>query len=230
MKNNCNEQKHAFTLAEVLITLGIIGVVAAMTIPTLMNKTNDAELKSAYKETNSIIQQAVMLLINDNGGNISGVYTGDFAGSESFKNDLKQQLKYVKDCSGTAGAGGTGAGATADGCWASSWQDLTGATAGAKGDPGLVLANVAFVTIIINKTDCSFDMVPYNGNYKRCGYINVDVNGPKKPNTIGRDISNFNILPDRIVIEGALPVDPSLVCLAGGSGWDCGAKILSGQK
>ncbi len=34
----------AFTLAEVLITLGIIGVVAAMTMPTLMNSTNGAFL------------------------------------------------------------------------------------------------------------------------------------------------------------------------------------------
>lgn len=33
--------KKGFTLAEVLITLGIIGVVAAMTIPVLMNSTND---------------------------------------------------------------------------------------------------------------------------------------------------------------------------------------------
>nr|MBP7211932.1 type II secretion system protein [bacterium] len=36
-------KKSAFTLAEVLITLGIIGVVAAMTIPTLMNKTSEAQ-------------------------------------------------------------------------------------------------------------------------------------------------------------------------------------------
>lgn len=50
MPENCFDRKNAFTLAEVLITLGIIGVVAAMTIPTLMNKTNDAELKSAYKK------------------------------------------------------------------------------------------------------------------------------------------------------------------------------------
>lgn len=37
----------AFTLAEVLITLGIIGVVAAMTMPTLMNSTNGAQYKTA---------------------------------------------------------------------------------------------------------------------------------------------------------------------------------------
>ena len=35
--------KKAFTLAEVLITLVIIGIIAAITIPALMNNTNDEE-------------------------------------------------------------------------------------------------------------------------------------------------------------------------------------------
>ena len=49
----------AFTLAEVLITLGIIGVVAAMTMPTLMNQTNGAQYKAAYKKALSAISQGV---------------------------------------------------------------------------------------------------------------------------------------------------------------------------
>ena len=50
-----------FTLAEVLITLGIIGVVAAMTMPTLMNQTNGAQYKTAYKKALSALSQAVVL-------------------------------------------------------------------------------------------------------------------------------------------------------------------------
>ena len=41
-------KRFGFTLAEVLITLGIIGVVAAMTIPTLISNTNSAKFKSQY--------------------------------------------------------------------------------------------------------------------------------------------------------------------------------------
>ena len=52
---------NAFTLAEVLITLGIIGVVAAMTMPTLMNQTNGAQYKAAYKKALSAISQAITL-------------------------------------------------------------------------------------------------------------------------------------------------------------------------
>ena len=37
-------KKHAFTLAEVLITLGIIGIVAALTIPNLMTNTKKSSM------------------------------------------------------------------------------------------------------------------------------------------------------------------------------------------
>ena len=54
-------KKLAFTLAEVLITLGIIGVVAAMTIPTLIANTNSAKFKSQYKKTLSALNQAAKM-------------------------------------------------------------------------------------------------------------------------------------------------------------------------
>ena len=43
--------KTGFTLAEVLITLGIIGVVAAMTIPTLIANTNAQKYSSKFKKS-----------------------------------------------------------------------------------------------------------------------------------------------------------------------------------
>lgn len=54
-------KRFGFTLAEVLITLGIIGVVAAMTMPTLMNSTQGAQYKAAYKKALSALSQAVTL-------------------------------------------------------------------------------------------------------------------------------------------------------------------------
>ena len=54
-------KRFGFTLAEVLITLGIIGVVAAMTMPTLMNSTQGAQYKAAYKKALSALSQAVSL-------------------------------------------------------------------------------------------------------------------------------------------------------------------------
>ena len=43
--------KLAFTLAEVLITLGIIGIVAAMTIPTLLAKYQEKQTVTKLKQT-----------------------------------------------------------------------------------------------------------------------------------------------------------------------------------
>ena len=53
--------KAGFTLAEVLITLGIIGVVAAMTIPTLIANTQSSKYRNQYKKTLSTLNQAVKM-------------------------------------------------------------------------------------------------------------------------------------------------------------------------
>ncbi|MDD3237980.1 MAG: type II secretion system protein [Candidatus Gastranaerophilales bacterium] len=63
------EQK-AFTLAEVLITLVIIGIIAALTIPSLLNKTNDEEKKVGVKKAYSVLHQAVMKFEADSGENL----------------------------------------------------------------------------------------------------------------------------------------------------------------
>jgi len=51
-----------FTLAEVLTTLMVIGVVAAMTIPTLMNSTDEQQAKVACKKAASVLSQGIQLL------------------------------------------------------------------------------------------------------------------------------------------------------------------------
>ena len=51
----------AFTLAEVLITLGIIGIVAAMTLPTLIQDYQKKQAVSQLKKTYSIMNQAIKL-------------------------------------------------------------------------------------------------------------------------------------------------------------------------
>ena len=56
---NYNKRKRAFTLAEVLITLGIIGVVAALTIPTILRNIQDYQLNIAFKKFYSTFTQAV---------------------------------------------------------------------------------------------------------------------------------------------------------------------------
>ena len=61
------KSKVAFTLAEVLITLGIIGVVAAMTIPVLSQKYNHSVAETRLKKFYSIMNQAILQSVADNG-------------------------------------------------------------------------------------------------------------------------------------------------------------------
>ncbi len=75
-------KKTAFTLAEVLITLGIIGVVAAMTIPTVVAKYQHKVLETQFKKAYSILYQLVLQVQNDTGmplnvKDYSHAYTGD---------------------------------------------------------------------------------------------------------------------------------------------------------
>ena len=61
------ELKKSFTLSEVLITLGIVGIVAAMTLPNLIGKWQKTVHVNRMKHTYSIISNAFQLSIQDNG-------------------------------------------------------------------------------------------------------------------------------------------------------------------
>ena len=71
-----------FTLAEVLITLGIIGVVAAMTMPTLINSTQGAQYKTAFKKSLTVLSQAVVMNIALNDYDLSQVVKGTNTAAE----------------------------------------------------------------------------------------------------------------------------------------------------
>ena len=68
--------KFAFTLAEVLITLGIIGVVAAMTIPTLMTNIKAQKMRTAFLKQYSVVQQVFKQMEADDVSLDPSTYTG----------------------------------------------------------------------------------------------------------------------------------------------------------
>ncbi|MDR1327028.1 MAG: type II secretion system GspH family protein [Heliobacteriaceae bacterium] len=53
-------KKYGFTLAEILITLGIIGVVAALTMPSLIHKQRNKALEAQFKKTYSMLAQVLL--------------------------------------------------------------------------------------------------------------------------------------------------------------------------
>ena len=96
-----------FTLAEVLITLGIIGVVAAMTMPTLINSTQGAQYKTAFKKSLTVLSQAVVMNIALNDYDLSQVVAGtnptdtkDAGGAQSLYDIFHNRLNIVREASG----------------------------------------------------------------------------------------------------------------------------------
>lgn len=81
--------KKAFTLAEVLITLGIIGVVAAMTLPILIAKYRNNVLESQFKTAYSIISRATMQMYMENEGELS------FFNNATFGEEGQNRQKYL---------------------------------------------------------------------------------------------------------------------------------------
>ena len=78
------KKKNAFTLAEVLITLTIIGVVSSLTIPALMSNASASKNKASLKKALSVLNQAVKM----NYAN----YGWDFADLESTGYDSYHQM------------------------------------------------------------------------------------------------------------------------------------------
>ncbi len=87
--------RFAFSLAEVLITLGIIGVVAAMTIPTLISNYHKKSTVTQLKKTYSTISQAVRMSEAEN-GEVAGWYVESRKGVEFFDAYILPFLKCSK--------------------------------------------------------------------------------------------------------------------------------------
>ena len=93
-------KKLAFTLAEVLITLGIIGVVAAMTIPTLITNFQKRTTATRVKTFYSKINQAMQLSIADGNNPTASIIKGkNYSYQESLeflKMFIYPYMKYIE--------------------------------------------------------------------------------------------------------------------------------------
>jgi len=203
----------AFTLAEILITLTIIGVIAALTIPTLLQNKNEQELKTAYKKMYATLSQAAARLVSDSGGTLKG--------DLNYVNRFTPYLNVSKICSNSEIYGN---------CWhkMGEFKYLKGTPVTGYGDEmGMVLSDGSLLFFGNKSIDCS------NAIYgvATCAVIRFDVNGFKKPNTFGKDIFDIHLFPTTIKPLG-IPEDsfnPNTDCSPTGTGQSCGYKILTEQ-
>jgi prepilin-type N-terminal cleavage/methylation domain-containing protein len=87
-------KKAGFTLAEVLISLAIIGVVAALTIPSVIRNYRAMQYETSLKKAYSDLSKAINLMRYDTGIEI----TKDNIGNQQFRTLFKKYFHVIKDC------------------------------------------------------------------------------------------------------------------------------------
>ena len=188
------KKKLAFTLAEVLITLGIIGIVAAMTIPTLMQKYYEKQTVSRLKETYSILTQALKLCGEENGYPEEWGLTG--RNEESTAIVAEKIMPYLKiniDCGMKM--------EKSDKCFPDSVQRLNGA-----GGKIYLLSKPKYFVSLLNGTSLDIESGEGAGIYL---YFLVDTNGAAPPNTWGKDIFEFTYRPSLGLVPSGHPNNTS---------------------
>ena len=212
-----------FTLAEVLITLGIIGVVASITLPTVIKfyhiKTTEVQIKNTYSTLQQIIK-----LSEANDVNVEYIGGGRSSYLQNWFNDyVAKNLKVIKSCSENV-----------DGCWHSNGvvKDLRKSvpldeqTNGMIGNIPLAFVDTQgrFYDMDISAAATIIDYFGINiPNGKLSMEIFFDVNGEKKPNIIGKDIYIAIWTADRGLLPAGFDKTPEQVknnCL-NGNGYFC---------
>lgn len=185
----------AFTLAEVLITLAIIGVVAALTIPTVISNYQERQTITALKKFYTEVSQAYARAQVNNATPDTWDWGvgGSSADADKIIDILAPYLKITKRCGSSSGCFSPNTYKTLNKNvdW---WGPSGGTYASAQ------LANGLAFWVYTQGGKCTTKM----GNTKElssiCGNIGVDLNGFKKPNQLGRDtfyffFTKYNVIP-----------------------------------
>lgn len=165
--------KQAFTLAEILITLGIIGVISALTVPTLMNNYQQqayvTTLHKVYNETTQAVQQ----VMTDNNGNT--LFAAGLTSQTALNNWIKNYFKVTTDCSGDSTQ-----------CLAPNAEYIK-----INKDTNFMTDRTAQNYYALASGAVVRPLYDQSGN-KRFN-IFVDTNGKKGPNVLGRDVFFFAV-------------------------------------
>ena len=185
------EFKKAFTLAEILITLAVIGIVAALTLPGLIQNHNEKAWSTAKDLWEKKLTETVRRM------NIDGVMTGHES-TEDFMNTFKNYMKVIKTCDNSdinkcyspkivqTGSDSepievqTSDLKTAENLGNSEWGTNT---------MSFVIADGTTVIMAYNPNCAYADPIEDTGSQVSCLGFMVDVNGKKGPNRVGDDIA-----------------------------------------
>ncbi len=218
-------QKRAFTLTELLIALGIVGAIAAVSIPSLMSTINNRVLASQLKNTVVGIQQVIDEQLTRN--KTTSLLDTDFNSPTSLLTE--GNFSVSKICP---------EGQAHIGCWnitnsTTPYKWLNGTTFTMK--DSLTLKLKSGVVISYFRTGGS-DIFSYEGvNDKIIGAFDIDVNGNEGPNIGGRDFFSFYVTDKGKIVDDSykenVPLSKKQTACQIGDAYACfGAVVDDGWR
>lgn len=170
-----------------MITLAIIGVVAATVIPGIITNAQNKDMAVAEKKARSTLNNAFIKARTDNGGTLDGVNLGK---------ELGNYIKLQENCNLTGSYR----------CWhpnGAKMMQKDGSTApwAGKTTGSALTVDGMFIRLGSGNLNCNKGFVAgstsscYNTQYAAgyCGATYVDLNGNREPNTYGKDIREVTI-------------------------------------
>lgn len=174
--------KKGFTMAEVLITIGIIGLVAAITIPILIKNYQERQFKTAYKKAYSEISQIFAEAIYNQ--QLSRTQKSDINAINEEFGLLKTKLKVLHECNQKG---------VIEECWIEGDKVCGGGCATGNSSDGIAKEGTGVLgqgreycfIDISGRSWCTF--------HENENIFFVDTNGFKQPNRFGKDRFMFTI-------------------------------------
>lgn len=215
-------EKSAMTLAEVLIVLLIMGVIAVVILSIINKKTNILEAESQFKHGYALVSQLITFGEKEY-GHVStwGWSESDNVAMSEFiaKNIFSPELKIARYCGNNTNEGCFAPNATYMYLKGTPFKNLDGDGTIAK----IKLMNGEIIGVQDLSNDCTTTVDT------QCGTIYVDVNGERKPNQLGRDLFLFDVYS----ISGLAPSGKGQTaaildseCSREGNGIYCSFRIL----
>ena len=216
-------KKIGFTMAEILITLGIIGVVAALTMPALIANHRKVVIATQLKKAYTTLAQAFTMAQKDYGdiaewnfkpqnpqnSDSTSIRDALYAFAHTY---LIPYLSVITDC-------GTGSGATAECTY--TWYATDGTalnwSPASNNNYRFILNNSILITLLYDN---------YQGDYSGGSIlIYVDINGKQKPNTLSKDIFVMNIKSSTAKFEMYGAGNSRDRLMDGAISWGCAYKV-----